>query len=145
MEPLVYNEQEIELVVSRLKAILKPSLSRATILCLQGDLGAGKTTLTKALLRAYGVMEEVQSPTFVLAKWYTAEHTFTQIIHIDAYRIEDIEELSVLQFGDMIQSPETLIIIEWPEQITQAIPKTAHWFLLAHKDETTREIREKNG
>lgn len=145
MEPLVYNEQEIELVVSRLRDILTPSKTEATILCLQGDLGAGKTTLTKALLQAYGVAEEVQSPTFVIAKWYTPKHTFEQIIHIDAYRIENIEELSVLQFDDMTQSPETLIIIEWPEQITQVIPKTAHWFFLDHKDETTRELRQKNG
>lgn len=145
MEPLVYNEQEIGLVVSRLKDILRPSKTEATILCLQGDLGAGKTTLTKALLRGYGVTEEVQSPTFVIAKWYTPEHTFRQIIHIDTYRIEDIKELSPLQFTGMVQSSETLIIIEWPEHIASVIPKTAHWFLITHRDETTREIREKNG
>jgi tRNA threonylcarbamoyladenosine biosynthesis protein TsaE len=85
---------------------------------LSGDLGAGKTTLTKAILRNLGVIENVISPTFVLRKDYdlpkSENAVFEKVIHIDAYRLERKENIGqVLDLNSI--SEKTLIIIEWAE------------------------------
>lgn len=144
MNTLVYSEQEVDVAVSFVRKNLVIQADGATVLCLQGDLGAGKTTLTKALLKEYGVEGDVQSPTFVLAKWYTPKTEFKKIVHIDAYRIEDIQELGAIRFDELLQETQTLIIIEWPELIAQAIPQEHNWFVLTHIDEDTRTITQKN-
>lgn len=94
---------------------------------LKGDLGAGKTTLTKNLLKNYGVEKSVASPTFVLRRDYEidfdlGENIFLKkIIHIDAYRLEkkeDIEKVlleSELESFDDFDNQKVLIIVEWPE------------------------------
>jgi tRNA threonylcarbamoyladenosine biosynthesis protein TsaE len=99
----------------------------ATVLALRGDLGAGKTALTKALARTLGVVETVTSPTFVIMKMYPLpvhEH-FDTLVHIDAYRIEDVDELRVIQFDELLNNPRNLIVIEWPERVSGVVPLSA--------------------
>lgn len=99
----------------------------AHILTLQGDLGAGKTAFTKALARSLGVYDEVTSPTFVIMKSYPiiGHNRFATLVHVDAYRIDDEAELQVLGFEDVLQNPENLVVIEWPERIPNLIPNDA--------------------
>ena len=99
------------------------SLDAATILTLTGDLGAGKTTLVQSLAQALGVIEVVTSPTFVMMKAYETKDTvFTTLVHIDAYRIDDVDELRPLHINQVLLSPQTLVCIEWPEKIASALP-----------------------
>lgn len=118
--------------------IIKTVPERATVLTLDGDLGAGKTTLVQALARELGVTEVVTSPTFVVMKTYATSHgDFTQLVHIDAYRIDDVSELGPLNFMQVLASPQTLICIEWPERIAEALPKKLYAVsLVAHPDGT---------
>lgn len=105
----------------------------AAVLALHGDLGAGKTTLTQELARQLGVTEMVVSPTFVVMKGYeTTDEQLSQLIHIDAYRIEDIDEMRVMHFGELLASTETILVIEWAERIDALLPKTT-----VHLDLTT--------
>jgi len=129
-------------VASRLVATLaESSQSEATVLTLSGNLGAGKTTLVQALACALGVVESVQSPTFVVMKQYrTNNATFTNLVHIDAYRIEDSTELETLHFSALLTQPSTLICIEWPEHIAGAIPASAQRLQLHVLDEQSRKI-----
>lgn len=91
--------------------------SEATILLLEGDMGAGKTTLTKAIAERLGVTDRVQSPTFVLRRDYEAKHVkFDKVIHIDAYRLEG-GEAKVLDMHNEVDSGRTLIVIEWGENV----------------------------
>lgn len=95
----------------------------ATILTLTGNLGAGKTTLVQALSVELGVTEVVTSPTFVVMKAYeTTDKVFTQLVHIDAYRIDDVDELRPLNMSQVLTSAHTLICIEWPEKIATVLP-----------------------
>ena len=95
----------------------------ATVLGLSGDLGAGKTTFVQALAAKLGVREVVQSPTFTILKLYQTNHPeFKQLIHMDAYRIESLDELGPLRLGELLNTPETLFAIEWPEKIMEALP-----------------------
>jgi len=94
----------------------------ATILTLSGDLGAGKTTLVQALARTLGIIEVVTSPTFVVMKSYeTTNEIFTTLVHIDAYRIDDVSELVPLNFDQVLNLPRTLVCIEWPERIESVL------------------------
>lgn len=97
---------------------------RAALVTLTGDLGAGKTTFTQQLAVHLGVTEPVVSPTFGIMKGYelTGNEHFDQLIHIDAYRIEDISEVGPLRFKELFKQPRTLICLEWPEQIAAVLP-----------------------
>jgi tRNA threonylcarbamoyladenosine biosynthesis protein TsaE len=114
---------------------------KATILAFSGDLGAGKTTLTKEIAKTFKVKKEIISPTFVIMKIYDIEDdTWKKLIHIDAYRFEKGEDLSVLGWSDIIENKENIIIIEWPEMVENHIPDWAIKISLSHKDEDTRLI-----
>ena len=95
------------------------------VVCLHGDLGAGKTTMTQIIAGQLGVADSIQSPTFVIKKMYsTRSELFKQLIHMDAYRLEGEENLDVLRLDEDFKNPNTLTIIEWPEMIEKIIPKT---------------------
>ena len=114
----------------------------ATVIALSGDLGAGKTTFVKALAKALGVTEHVTSPTFTIMSGYdTTNDRFEQLIHMDAYRIEDESELGPLRFTELLQQPNTLFCIEWAEQIAGALPSSAARVAFAAGDsEETRTV-----
>ncbi len=95
----------------------------ATLVTLSGELGAGKTTFTQAVASALGVEDIVTSPTFVLEKIYPISHgPFTRLVHIDAYRLQSGADLLPLELGELMQDPTTLIILEWPERVADALP-----------------------
>jgi tRNA threonylcarbamoyladenosine biosynthesis protein TsaE len=95
----------------------------AIVVALHGDLGAGKTTFTQTLARTLGVTESVTSPTFVIMKGYaTLSPEFDNLLHIDAYRIEKSEELSVLGFAQILAAARTLVVIEWAEKVVDVLP-----------------------
>jgi tRNA threonylcarbamoyladenosine biosynthesis protein TsaE len=95
----------------------------ATIIALRGELGAGKTTFTQALARELGITEVVQSPTYVLMKWYPIDfNQFKKLIHIDAYRLERPEEFDALKPETFLSNKENLVVIEWPERVTGQLP-----------------------
>ncbi len=134
-ETLFYTEEKLNLAVDFIQSFLRADPLCATVLCLEGDLGAGKTTLTKELLKKYGYLGIVQSPTFVIAKHYRTNSIFDKTIHIDAYRIEDEAELIPLGFEKLLSEGNTLIIVEWPSNIKGAIPENALWFKLTHHED----------
>ncbi len=97
----------------------------AAVIALTGDLGAGKTTFTQQLAIYLGVTETVVSPTFGIMKGYelSGHSHFDQLIHIDAYRIETIDEVGPLRFEELFETPRTLICLEWPENIAAILPE----------------------
>jgi tRNA threonylcarbamoyladenosine biosynthesis protein TsaE len=120
---------------------LTPKTNGATVVGLYGNLGAGKTTLTQSIARGLGVGETVTSPTFVIEKIYElAGQKFTHLIHIDAYRIEKSEELLRLGWQEIISDSQNLILIEWPEKVSDIMPKHIKVVLKTIEDETSREI-----
>jgi tRNA threonylcarbamoyladenosine biosynthesis protein TsaE len=130
-----YSTAEAPSLARDVLALLPVYSDKATILALSGALGAGKTSLTQAIALELGVVERVVSPTFVVAKWYEpSTGGFKSLVHMDAYRIESDAELLPLGFQDMVQKPETLVVIEWPEKIlTALIEHSPMIFLLEHE------------
>lgn len=83
------------------------------VLHLQGDLGAGKTTLARGLLGALGERGPVRSPTYALLAEYTPPGH--RVLHLDLYRLDDPEELAALGLADLLPG-STLWLIEWPQK-----------------------------
>jgi tRNA threonylcarbamoyladenosine biosynthesis protein TsaE len=103
-----------------------------------GEMGVGKTTLIKALVKALGSNDIVSSPTYSLVNEYEAEEKL--IFHFDFYRIKSIEEAYDIGFEDYL-SQDAYIIIEWPEMIQELWPeKYTSIKLSLGKDDTKREL-----
>ncbi len=134
---LVELEKEAQNIVESLTG----DPNQAVLIALHGDLGAGKTTLTQMIARALGVTENIISPTFLIQKTYPIEHpTFEKLVHIDAYRLESGEELLKINFRETLADPKNLIIIEWPERVSEILPTPTKTIRLTWIDETSREI-----
>ena len=116
----------------------------ATVVALQGDLGAGKTTFTREVAHLLGVKGAITSPTFVIEKIYglpkKGKSRFSRFVHIDAYRLEGSDELDVLGWHRIVNDPQNLIFLEWPEKVRQCLPDNTLWMTLKHVDETVRDI-----
>jgi len=128
MEKLVKTLGELEAETARFVSELVPKEDEATLVTLSGDLGAGKTAFTKATALSLGVMETVNSPTFVLEKIYSLESKnskFKRLIHIDAYRLVSGSDLAPLGFDELMQDSGNLILLEWPEKVADALPEPA--------------------
>jgi tRNA threonylcarbamoyladenosine biosynthesis protein TsaE len=120
----VRSADEMKQVASEILATFQNHSS--LILCLSGDLGAGKTTFTQAFGELLGVTEPITSPTFTIMRGYETQHpVLKKLIHIDAYRIEDESEISPLQFQEVFLGSEQIVCIEWPERIASVIPDSA--------------------
>jgi tRNA threonylcarbamoyl adenosine modification protein YjeE len=101
-----------------LGARIAAGLHKGDVVALQGDLGTGKTTLARAILRALDVAENVPSPTFTLAQTY--ETRDFPVRHFDLYRIENAHEVDELGLDDALD--EGAALVEWPERATGHLP-----------------------
>ncbi len=141
---MIQSLDEMHQFARDLIASIQPSDSGATVICLEGDLGAGKTTLTQMISKELSVETLPISPTFVLQKQYSVPESsgssFISLVHIDAYRLETGDQMKPLRFSETLTLPRTLVIIEWPEQIASVIPEDSVYIRLVWVDETTRRI-----
>lgn len=96
-------------------AIIKPG----DVLALSGDLGAGKTTLTRGLLKALGLASEAPSPSFAIVQPYDPPEVRMPLWHVDLYRIEDSRE--VVELGLDEARDYAALVIEWPERLGNAL------------------------
>lgn len=120
--------------------------SSAKILCLSGEVGAGKTTFAQYVARKLGITESITSPTFVIQKQYpVVNHPWIKkMIHIDAYRLEGKSDIEYLGWNELITNTDHLILLEWPEMIAGAsLPNAIHLHFEINPDHT-RTITRKN-
>ncbi len=89
------------------------------VITIKGDLGAGKTTLTRAICRGYGVTGDVTSPTFTIVHEYAG--TRSKVYHLDLYRLRSPRELEAIGWDDML-SEKALVIVEWPDRAPELMP-----------------------
>ena len=108
-----------------------------TVLCLVGDLGAGKTLFTQGFARGLGVTEEVTSPTFALMNQYCGRLPVT---HFDLYRLEREDELDEIGFYEFAEPSGGVVLIEWADKFPDALPKP-HIRLKIERGEKENERR----
>ena len=117
----IADEAETKRLANDLALVLRPG----DVICLSGDLGAGKSTFTRALLRSFAgdPALEVPSPTFTLVQTYAFDRF--DLSHFDLYRLEEPEELDELGLDDLVETGAALI--EWPEKAEDLLPAEALW------------------
>ena len=115
---IVSNENEIRDIANKISGSIKGT---NLVLCLNGDLGSGKTTFTRYLIRSLQnnrLANEIPSPTFTLLQIY--DYQLGQIYHYDFYRLDKIEELFELNFSESLS--DNICIIEWSNKFKKALP-----------------------
>ena len=132
-EKIVYSLNEID----KISKIILDNIKHINIVLLKGDLGSGKTTLVKSILKKLGVNDEIKSPTFSIVNEY--DHPSGPIYHFDLYRIEKIDELDVIGFEEYIDNCN-ICFIEWPEVGMEKIFGNYMQINLGHIDDNKREI-----
>ena len=125
---LALNERELTQWGERLGRSAAPPL----VIAIAGELGAGKTLLTQAICRGYGVAEEVTSPTFTLVHEYSGVRS--KVYHLDLYRMRSAQELEALGWDDML-AENALVIVEWPDRAAGLMPPGHVPISLAHLPE----------
>jgi tRNA threonylcarbamoyladenosine biosynthesis protein TsaE len=133
-EFLTHSSEETIELGRKLAAELQPPV----LVFLSGDLGAGKTTLSKGIASGLGAAreEDVTSPTFTLVHRYDGA---TRVYHIDLYRIGNFHDLETLGLEDVF-SEKAVILIEWPDRMTLRTDWPVARIQLEHVDEETRRI-----
>jgi tRNA threonylcarbamoyladenosine biosynthesis protein TsaE len=113
-------------------------LTPPVLILLSGDLGAGKTTLTKGIAAGLGAAREddVTSPTFTLVHKYEGS---TRVYHVDLYRIEDLHDFETLGLEDIF-SEQAVVIVEWPDRLKLRTDWPIVRIQLEHVAEDTRKI-----
>ena len=115
-------------------------LAPAATFCvhLHGDLGAGKSTLARALLRGLGVTGKIKSPTYALVEPY--DSAYGLLLHMDLYRLTEAAELEYLGV-DSLFAQATLMLIEWPEKAGAMLPAPDLKIALGHNSDVNRAGR----
>jgi tRNA threonylcarbamoyladenosine biosynthesis protein TsaE len=106
------------------KEIISSPLSRsARVVCLNGDLGGGKTTFLQGFAKGLSVKEKILSPTFVILKRFGLKGNYKNFYHMDCYRLQGVKDLSPLSFKSILKDSRNIIAIEWARNIKAALPK----------------------
>jgi len=130
------NEAETNRLGFELGEKLKPG----EVVALYGELGVGKTALTKGMARGQGIQDRLLSPTFVLVREYDLPSKEGKLYHLDLYRLESAKELKSVNLEEMINEGNNIVIIEWAEKAEKWLPKEAMKIKLTSKGDTVREI-----
>ncbi len=115
---------------ARLGAGIADGLRAGDAVALWGDLGAGKTTLARAILRQLGVAEDVPSPTFTIVQSYDTPRL--PVSHFDLYRVKQPREMQELGFDDALH--QGAVLVEWPERAPEILPPDALHVRLGMQD-----------
>ena len=124
--------EETFLLGKSLGQLLQPSM----VLCLSGDLGAGKTQMTKGIATGLEIGDYITSPTYTLINEYNGR---LPLYHFDVYRLENSDELNELGYQEYFYG-EGVTVIEWADIISEAIPKDRLWMVIRKLEGDKRKI-----
>ena len=139
---ILYSEDDTQCLAAQLA-----TLPLSGSVWLAGDLGAGKTTLTRYWLQALGHTGAVKSPTYTLVEPYSIEQndgSIKPVYHADLYRLQDPEELSFIGFDEYLDEPNALVIIEWASRANSYLPQPTLFIDMtqADGDDNDKEARQ---
>ncbi len=121
----------------RLGHVLAKAIQPGMVIYLEGDLGAGKTTLTRGILRGLGYNGRVKSPTYTLVESYTVSNLY--LYHFDLYRFADPAEWEDAGFRDHF-NPQTVCLIEWADKAENFLPEP-DWIIFLEPEGSGRRVR----
>lgn len=112
-------------------------LKSGDVVCLEGDLGSGKTTLVQGMAAGWGSLDRVTSPTYVIVNLYRRLDG-GQFFHLDAYRLKDAREVEQLDLDGLLETGA--LVVEWAERIEAVLPKNCLWVNLRTVDIDQRDL-----
>jgi tRNA threonylcarbamoyladenosine biosynthesis protein TsaE len=115
---------------------LAVEMAQGGVICLFGDLGAGKTTLVQGLAQGLGIKRRIVSPTFIIVRKYD------NFWHVDLYRLTALDEAKAVGIEEIIADQHNIVVIEWPEIIKAILPEHYIEIKIRAIDAETREIDE---
>ena len=142
----ILNQQTIEFISNSVEQTerfgfrLGELLQRGDVVCLSGQLGAGKTAFARGVAQGWGSKHRVTSPTFTLINQYSREEDGRILYHMDSYRLESEADVITSGVEDILLDGET-IMIEWPEQLNTFLPADRLWITMSVVEETKRRLR----
>ena len=111
------NEKETKNFAKKMAKSISKNNKKATVITLSGELGSGKTTFAKGFAEQFNVLE-ITSPTFVIMKKYNLEESeFNNFYHVDCYRLEKDSDLKEINFDEVLNNKNNIVLIEWPERV----------------------------
>ena len=145
------------LQTKKIASKILPKLKGKNIICLYGELGAGKTTFVQGLAKALGIKKRLTSPTFILLKEYkVASHqppatrmginwkletgNWKHLIHVDCYRLASEKDLKSIDLTEIWEDKQNLVIIEWAEKFSQILPRQRIDIKFEHTGKNKRKI-----
>lgn len=133
MEVISRSPEQTRRIGMRLGPFLKPG----DVLCLEGDLGSGKTTLIQGIASGWGSTDQASSPTFVLVNVYRQPEG-RRLYHLDAYRMSGPKEAEDLDLDTMVEDGP--MVVEWADRIKDALPREHMWATLKWVDDNQRDF-----
>jgi tRNA threonylcarbamoyladenosine biosynthesis protein TsaE len=135
LEPTSHSVEETIAVGKTLGALLRAG----DVICLSGDLGAGKTAFTSGIGKGWGALEPVNSPTFVFVHEHHRAADDLRLYHLDCYRLASEEDAISIGIEDIL-SGDDVAILEWPERVEAFLPAERLWIELLVIDDNLRTI-----
>ena len=136
----VGSVEETWALAGEVAATLKPG----DVVCLEGDLGAGKTTFTQGLARALGVSGRVTSPTFCIVQEHRASSPDSAVgllVHMDLYRLHGEDDVLAIGWEDYL-AQGAVLVVEWPERAGSLVPPDARRIAFRHLEGDERRLVE---
>lgn len=116
-------------------------LKGGEVVCLYGELGAGKTVFVQGMMEYYLPRKRILSPTFIIVRHYSTNHnTIKKFIHVDLYRLTESKEIKDLEFWEFINNPDTIVAIEWAEKLKNLLPEKRIDIRIENLDNDKRKI-----
>ena len=115
-------------------------LDSGDVVCLEGDLGAGKTCLAQGIGRGLGAAARLTSPTFIIVNQYRLPGRSYRLQHVDLYRIEAVAEARATGLEDLFFG-EDVCVVEWAERVMELLPLERLWIRLRYVDESKRSLQ----
>jgi len=115
---------------------------QATVVALEGELGAGKSVFVRGAAKFLGIKNKIKSPTFVLIKKYRIpkKQRFSFLYHLDCYRLRDYRDLKILEIDEILKMPDNIVFIEWSERVRKILPKNHIKVHIDHLDKNIRKL-----
>jgi len=118
----------------------QPRGNQALVIGLEGELGSGKTTFVQGLAQGLDIKEVITSPTFVILKRFElGDGNWSYFYHIDCYRINNSDDLLDLDFKEIINQ-SNIVVIEWAERIKEILPEGTKWIRFEYLSQNERRI-----
>jgi len=134
LDIISHSPEQTARLGKRLGMLLQPG----DVVCLSGDMGAGKTVFARGIGEGWGAQHRLTSPTYTLVHEHRRDDN-QRLHHLDCYRMESVDEIDTIGFDDMLEG-NSVVLIEWAERILEAVPAQHLWIELRVIESTRRNL-----